>query len=839
MFTTNKRINMIKVFLSHKSEDKGFVRLVADKLQKESIELDELSFEETQKNIDEIYRGIDESGVFVLFISQKSLQSEWCIREILRADEKLFENKLHRFIPVIIDKNIRFDNPEIPSWMRDQYNLKYISKPTVVSGIIKRALRIVTWDIHPRLKVRNIRFAGRNKQIEEFEQRYVDIDKGKPLCCIVSGLTSIGRRTFLYHVLGKTNAIKYGDVPRYLHLSKADSIESMILLLYGLGFSSIEKGEVDYLSTRSMEDKIKLAIRLFKDLDLCKDKLFIVDDFCIVDRNGDVSDWFMSIVQTLHKEISRTLICLVSQIQPNWRKLHGVHEIFAMDMPPMSRTDMVALFDILLDDEEIVLTPSDKKTVCGVFTGYPEQVKYAITLIKEESKDYLMSHLHELGDYVDQIVSRLLLRFENEGELTQQLLTLLSMTESLSMVSILDILKYDESQIKNIIKTLAQNYIIEFIGNGREFICLNDAIKCYLQREGYELNIQNKENFTQHLKNVINKEDMLEVDTSDYMLSLKEALKNGVAVDDRYLIPTHYLSAIYETYHEGKDYKLVVSLAKKILQNENYMDKKVASSVRYYLCQALSRLKNKEALIEINKMFGATHDYLLGFYYRMSCRYTDAIASYKSALKKNSKYYQAKRDLVNSYISVEDYENALDLAVELYDTYPSRPFFIQSYIRCLLHIGRYSQGTIDGLLEELHNLPNSRAQEMYMTSRALIEANRAEDLNTALNYADDAIGTYPDNIYPYLTKLEILSKTQDREAIKDMVELVEKTFDEDSSIRNKFPYLSCKCILYALNNDERNAKRYMEKYIKPLNFSKHIIGRLESSISEILHPKLR
>ena len=145
---------------------------------------------------------------------------------------------------------------------------------------------------------------------------------------------------------------------------------------------------------------------------------------------------------------------------------------------------MVALFNILLDDEGIVLTPSDKKTVCGVFSGYPEQVKYAITLIKAESKDYLMSHLYELGDYVDQIVSRLLLRFENEGEVTQQLLTLLSMTESLSMVSILDILKYDESQIKNIIKTLAQNYIIEFIGNGREFICLNDAIKGYLQREG-------------------------------------------------------------------------------------------------------------------------------------------------------------------------------------------------------------------------------------------------------------------------------------------------------------------------------------------------------------------
>ena len=262
------------------------------------------------------------------------------------------------------------------------------------------------------------------------------------------------------------------------------------------------------------------------------------------------------------------------------------------------------------------------------------------------------------------------------------------------------------------------------------------------------------------------------------------------------------------------------------------------SSVRYYLCQALSRLKNKEALSEINKMVGATHDYLLGFYYRMSCRHKDAIASYKSALKKNSNYYQAKRDLVNSYISVEDYDSALDLAIELYESYPSRPFFIQSYIRCLLYTDRYNKREIKKLLEELHNIPNSRAHEMYMTSRSLIKANVDEDLTTALNYADDAIGMYPDNIYPYLTKLEILSKTRNRIAIRNMIDDVEQKFDEDNAIRNKFPYLSCKCLLYALDNDERKAKRYIENYIKPLNFSKHIIKRLESNVSEILHPRI-
>lgn len=509
-------------------------------------------------------------------------------------------------------------------------------------------------------------------------------------------------------------------------------------------------------------------------------------------------------------------------------------------MPPMSVSDRIALFDILLDDEDIVLTQDEKKLVCGVFTGYPEQVRYAITLIKEESKSYLLSHLNELGDYVDQMVVRLTRQFENEGEMPQQILTLLSKTESLSIDSILDILNYEENEIRNHINIFVRNYVVEFIGNGREFVCLNEAIKSYLQREGYELNEENRKRFIQHLKSVIDKEDMLEMDPADYMLSLKEALKNGITVDERLLIPSHYLSAIYETYRNGNNYKLVVSLARKVLQNETYMDKKIVSSVRYYLCQALSRQRSREALSEINKMEGATHEYLLGFYYRMASRHKDAIVSYKRALERNSKYFQAKRDLVNSYISVEDYESAMDLAVELYEDYPDRPFFIQSYIRCLLHTDeRRQKEKIEALLEELRSLPNSKAQEMYMTSRALIEANIHDNIQQALYYADDAIGAYPDNIYPYVTKLEILSKTKDSIAIREIINEVEDKFDEDSEIRNKFPYLSCKCVLYALENDERKVKRYIERNIKPLNFSKHIIGRLELNINEILHPRLR
>lgn len=65
---------MIKVFLSHSSKDKGnYIEQVVGKLKKDNIVYDKLTFESGMRNIEEIFHGIDESAIFVVFLSKHSL----------------------------------------------------------------------------------------------------------------------------------------------------------------------------------------------------------------------------------------------------------------------------------------------------------------------------------------------------------------------------------------------------------------------------------------------------------------------------------------------------------------------------------------------------------------------------------------------------------------------------------------------------------------------------------------------------------------------------------------------------------------------------------------------
>ena len=90
---------MAKVFLSHSSKQKGFVEIIANKLGKFNIVFDSLTFEKGSKTIEEIYSGIESSGIFIYFISEESLESSWVQKEINKAEEYLVKDKLKRFLP--------------------------------------------------------------------------------------------------------------------------------------------------------------------------------------------------------------------------------------------------------------------------------------------------------------------------------------------------------------------------------------------------------------------------------------------------------------------------------------------------------------------------------------------------------------------------------------------------------------------------------------------------------------------------------------------------------------------------------------------------------------------
>ncbi len=135
-----------KVFLSHKSEDKDFVRYVAEKIGIDRCHYDEYTFEDGMQTLNEIMSALDDTDLFVLFISDKALDSEWVARERLQAKKLLDQGKIRQIYPIIIDPDpqITHADERIPAWMRNEYVIRRITSPKIAAQKIKARLRELT-----------------------------------------------------------------------------------------------------------------------------------------------------------------------------------------------------------------------------------------------------------------------------------------------------------------------------------------------------------------------------------------------------------------------------------------------------------------------------------------------------------------------------------------------------------------------------------------------------------------------------------------------------------------------------------------------------------------------
>jgi len=800
-------------------------------LGKFNIVFDSWTFEAGNKTIDEIYQGIDASGLLVYFISNESLESEWVKKEINRAEEYIKNGKPKRFLPFLIDQAVKHNDERIPQWIRDEYNLKYISKPTKCHDLIRQALRLVSWDLYPKKKQTDQLFIGRTSQIKQYEERIYDFDKSTPISIIVSGLPSIGRRKFIKHVLVNSNKVRANYSAPILFLDSRNSIEDLIVKLYGQGYSQHTNDYILNLSSKPVNEKIIIAADLISELYGNNDILFIIDNLCIVSKDGFFADWFLPIINTI-KNLNGLAICVISQARTRAKTILHNQFVFAIEIPELEPYERKALFKSLLDIEKIEINNQDFKIISDQFTGFPEQITYTTSLLMHEGLDYVINNPHEIVDYNTEKVARLVRNFDN-NMLALQVLKIFSESEFLSFNVLEDILKEDFNEARKIISEFSNEFIIEYVGNTREFPRLNDSVKDYIQRLGYKLTEKYYANLKQHAEIAFKDYEIVDRDISDYVVSFKEALKQGYQVPNEFLIPSHYVNAMKELYNYEKRYKVVITLAERILQNEQYLDRRIVREIRYWLCSALARKRDRRILEEVQKIDGPDHSFLLGFYYRIIGRHEDAIQRLKQTLEIAPYYYRANRELIQVYLNTEQYEEAFSLARESYYNDKNNPYNLQSYFRCLIRVeGTKQKDELTILLNGLKNNSHEKSKEMYQTALAQYYAFAENNDFKAIQTVDDAIASFPKNMYPYLTKLEILRKSNNISEIEKTIKEIEGKFDEDSDIFMKLSFLSCKYILQVQLGNKEQALKILNKEIKQ-NFSKTIYDNLLAEFNKI------
>lgn len=802
---------MIKVFLSHSSVDKGhYVSVVASHLSKESVVYDELTFESGEKTLLEIVRGLDESTLFALFISEKALDSPWVQQEIALAELRLASGQLKEIYPIIIDRSVKHDDSRIPEWLRTNYNLRLVSRPTVAARRIHQKLRQISWKRHPRLELRANTFVGRNNEIETFERRFDSFEEDKPVASIVAGPPSIGRRTFLKHAMEKLGLLERGRLPPSVYLDRNASLEDFIVKLLDLGHTEKTYTDYDFLAM-SQRDKVHAAVDLLLALHDSGERLLVLDEGSLVDFTREPAQWFTEVI-TDERLTDNPLLFVASR----WGiRIKGGDSIkdkaFSTILNELNESERTRLLARLLQVNEITLDRDIFGVLSGLLHGYPDEVHFVVDLVERFGARGAIDRSDEIVEFNSEKASNLLRPYDADDEVLD-FVRLLAQFEIYSVDFIFSAIS--EDRYGKILDKLVDDGICEYVGAEAEFVRLNDSVRDYIKRNRLSLNPKLQTLIDAAVRKTINEASWDDYDSSHVLFAAREALKKGIPVDDRFLIPSHFLRAMKEIYHQRGNMRRVVELADRLLLKENGLDVRLAQDVRYYLCLALARLKDKRVLQEAQKIQGNEHHFVLGYYYRLVGRHKDAIERFEKIVNAPWVEARAKRELVEVYIQTEQYEKAQEFARKNYFENRGNQFHIQAYFRSLIY-GSAAEQYADLLLtlcKELDEVGSEQARQMGMIASALVLARIDHD-ERALHVIDDAIASFPDVVYPVLAKFDIALMFRNAAAMKGALDKLDHFATKQMNISER-TYARQRAYYMASIGNESQANAEVDKYLK-------------------------
>jgi tetratricopeptide (TPR) repeat protein len=773
----------MKVFLSHSSADKAsYVGIVAARLAAEDIVYDEVSFESGELTLSEIIRGLDESTVFCLFISNKSLDSKWVREEVKGASIRLKGGSLKYIYPIVIDRSVAHNDPRIPKWLSENYNLRCVPRPVIAARRIQQKLRQASWAKHPRLKERASVFVGRNSEIEAFERRFDDYSQSKPVLSVVGGPPSIGRRTLILNALRKLALVGQDKDVAVVYLDRHASIEDFILRLLDLGASATTYVDLN-LTERTPAQKVAISVDLLKDLAAFNERVIVLDEGCLVTFERTLAPWFAAIISST--ELAGNPLLFVASrwaLNPSSaRQLSPV--VFSCSLGELDPSERRRLFARLLQIDDITLRNEDFDTFADLLHGFPDEVFFAVDLVARFGINGALDRSHEIVDFNGEKASMLLGPFQ-KNEAAINVIRLLAQSEIFSVEFLCQVFRTD--QLGDVIGNLVAEHVCELIGSEGEFVRLVDAVRDYVKRNDLNLAPALRDAVNTAIELDIRRGNWDEYDSSRVAFVVKSALAGGKNLEPRILIPSHILRAIKELYYDRGNLRRAVQLADVMLAKERNLELQLVQDVRYYLCLALARLRDKRVLDEAQRIHGDEHQFILGYYYRLVGRQRDAIERLTRVVNGAFVGVRAKRELVEVLLQMEQYDEARELARKNYEENRTNQFHIQAYFRALVLGSNPEQHItkLEDLCAELEAVGSDRARQMAMIGRALISARCLRD-ERALDLIDDAIAAFPHVIYPILAKFDIGLSFRNESAMNDALCRLEALADDGVSLSTR------------------------------------------------------
>ncbi|WP_345956392.1 TIR domain-containing protein [Pseudomonas fulva] len=391
---------MSKAFLSHNSFDKDFVAEVFSQLGAAKAVYDAETFKKCCDLPQQIREGLEDSDVYVLFLSKTSIQSGWVTAEQDLAFELRAKWKIKSILIFQLDDT---GWEHLPSWAT-----KYVvSCPPSPAHV---ALRISD-ELRTSKRTENLCY-GRDDEKKRLNMAAIDADT-VPTHLILSGPTGIGRKTLAEDFY--TTLYKHLS-PHKIIITYGEHEDIFVLYRKLLGHSAhwrktdlIEKlSEFSELSPRR---QVEAIARIITTITVQFNQVLILDmGTNALGSDDQPLEWLTDLLSRLETKSYPYLVILTNR---HFRSDNGIyHQVKALD-----EENSLYLFKILLQQHEITFpSPNEKKLVETSVIGHPGLITAVVTYLRHNPRYRPNKTQTTILQIINTQVEKMLLDFINEDK---------------------------------------------------------------------------------------------------------------------------------------------------------------------------------------------------------------------------------------------------------------------------------------------------------------------------------------------------------------------------------------------------------------------------------------
>lgn len=744
----------MKVFLSHSSANKGFVRDVSDTLGHDVAVLDEYVLEAGRDLWQEIRAAILECDLFVYFISHEALESDWVKNEISFVRE-LEDDGRCKVLPFIVD-DTPVEHDGIRPWIRNKL-LQDVKSPRFVARNIRRALAIRMKEKNQSPVVLGDFFEGRDDDMRKVREG-LNRDRNAELRAIsIAGLAYCGRKRFLREIINQ-HIRRPGQLdyqPIYISLGENESLVEIVGILNDEARCYSKEEILEAFGSK--ERLLAAAVNLFNATSRINERVVIDDGGTIVLRNGKLVDWFRDLMHApnLSPQV-HFFIAARNDVAPDVKQ-HEKRLLLAHHIDLLSLDAMRSLLNAYVKETGKKIDKEEQEEFLKTAKGYPDillnimEVLWRDGLVaakKYAAGDAFNRHSKEVNRLISEI---------RENEMHFSLLVFLSRFDFLSFSNLVSIFGEDQQEVMDALERFRRMGIMETFGKGGEYLRLATPVHDNItRRKDFQLsdkyNRRLRRGLRQYVDALVVSDDMPS-DFSEILAGAKETLKTSKAgsIAKKLLIPAFVVKVVMEQYNAG-NYEDAYELAHRVLYDYslNNYDSMMAP-IRYWMCLAMCRLHKDEVLEEAALL---NNDYkrffVRGFYYSCLKRpdYIKAEREYRKALKNSglaspTDNIKAKHQLVIALQKRGLYEDALDFSRDCYYSDTRNPYYIHAYFESLVKSGKVDPLVLKELVDSMGEVNDASSPYLQGAMQAQISYYSYMDYSTAKQQLLGLLDTCP------------------------------------------------------------------------------------------------